>query len=248
MGPRPVVIENIELDAFMNSLLDQHAFPSTLLVYDPRDAFIRGLLQATASRPTMDSPHPLLINTLQLIAQSRTLQVVFCPTLDAVRARLSTYVATNEALSSRLEPPHAKTQPLLAVLGLVEAHRKTASWSAQGLSRTLAIAVEAAHRSGQQLVLTECISAAGSDEETSSDQQQDFGDAEEGHGDSTMEVGEVTVPNSVWEEQVAILNVTTKSFGAGERGWVGRTVKVRKVMERWCEMKTFQNESEPELS
>ena len=37
-----------------------------------------------------------------------------------------------------------------------------------------------------------------------------------------------------WEEEVSILNVTTKSFGAGERGWVGRTVTVRAVVGRWC--------------
>lgn len=37
-----------------------------------------------------------------------------------------------------------------------------------------------------------------------------------------------------WDDEVSILNVTTKSFGAGERGWVGRTVKVRAVVGRWC--------------
>jgi hypothetical protein len=42
-----------------------------------------------------------------------------------------------------------------------------------------------------------------------------------------------------WEEQVSILNVTTKSFGAGERGWVGRTVKIRTVAERWFVFKTI---------
>ena len=37
-----------------------------------------------------------------------------------------------------------------------------------------------------------------------------------------------------WDEEVSILNVTTKSFGVGERGWVGRTVKLRTVAARWC--------------
>ena len=39
---------------------------------------------------------------------------------------------------------------------------------------------------------------------------------------------------SPWDEEVSLLNVTTKSFGAGERGWVGRTVRVRAVVGRWC--------------
>jgi len=36
------------------------------------------------------------------------------------------------------------------------------------------------------------------------------------------------------EEQVAILNVTTRSFGAGERGWAGRTVKLRSLYLGWA--------------
>ncbi|KXL42755.1 hypothetical protein M433DRAFT_30196, partial [Acidomyces richmondensis BFW] len=38
----------------------------------------------------------------------------------------------------------------------------------------------------------------------------------------------------VWDEEVSILNVTTKSFRSSERGWVGRTVKLRTIAERWC--------------
>lgn len=40
---------------------------------------------------------------------------------------------------------------------------------------------------------------------------------------------------SPWDEDLSMLNVTTKTFGAGERGWVGRTVRIRQVAERWCE-------------
>lgn len=42
-----------------------------------------------------------------------------------------------------------------------------------------------------------------------------------------------------WDQQLSMLNVTTKTFGVGERGWVGRTVSVRQVAERWCEFTTL---------
>lgn len=40
--------------------------------------------------------------------------------------------------------------------------------------------------------------------------------------------------DSPWDEHLSMLNVTTKTFGVGERGWVGRTVTVRQVAARWC--------------
>ena len=39
---------------------------------------------------------------------------------------------------------------------------------------------------------------------------------------------------SIWQEQVPILNATTKTYaGLGEE-WSGRTVKVADVARRWC--------------
>ena len=48
--------------------------------------------------------------------------------------------------------------------------------------------------------------------------------------------------SSVWDEEVSMLNVTTKTFGAGERGWVGRTVSIRRVAGRWCHFKRYEAE------
>lgn len=55
----------------------------------------------------------------------------------------------------------------------------------------------------------------------------------EGEGERGFEA-EDGKRRSVWDEEVSILNVTTRSFGAGERGWVGRTVAVSGVVGRWC--------------
>ena len=107
---------------------------------------------------------------------------------------------------------------ILAIVDLVQLHRTTSAFSAQGLNRTLAGAVEAASLSCSKLIIAECytpLEAVLTPEmdETSAERRQ---------------------PSSAWDEEVSILNVTTKSFGMGERGWVGRTVNLRTVAARWC--------------
>lgn len=121
---------------------------------------------------------------------------------------------------------------LLNPIGL---HRKTTDFSGQGLSKTFAAAVEAAHRSGRHLIIAECLE--GKEAAIPQEDIEQYEDGQEAEG---------RISNSdPWEEEVSILNVTTKSFGAGERGWVGRTVKIRRVAERWCHFeKPFNHESD----
>ncbi|CAD0088995.1 unnamed protein product [Aureobasidium vineae] len=44
-----------------------------------------------------------------------------------------------------------------------------------------------------------------------------------------------------WDQDVSMLNITTKTFGTGERGWVGRTVRIRQVANRWCEFQKLED-------
>lgn len=53
--------------------------------------------------------------------------------------------------------------------------------------------------------------------------------------DESRQDGDERDESSPWDEQLSMLNVTTKTFGIGERGWVGRTVSVRQVAGRWCD-------------
>jgi hypothetical protein len=92
------------------------------------------------------------------------------------------------------------------------------------LNRTLATAVDAAYHTGSQLVLAECPT----DLQTISYEDTAMG------FESDDAAAPVPGTSNPWDDEVSILNVTTKSFGAGERGWVGRTVKVRTIAERWC--------------
>ncbi len=100
---------------------------------------------------------------------------------------------------------------MLAVWGLANLHRSTAEHSAQGLSRSLAAAVETAKVNGQRLVLAESIALNGEVEY-------------EG-------IGSVGDP---WKEQVPLLSGSVR-FGGEDRVWAGKTVALERVVGRWCQ-------------
>ena len=235
----PVVLESTHLSAFIHYILNKHASPSTLVVCSSKETFLKQLQAASAEKAAQqhdDSTdaqshsiqareHTWRTPTLRLLASSRTVKLAFCPDVTHLRAYLATF-----AIRQRPEPNRGTelnlavdSTRLLAVLNPIQIHRPTSAFSAQGLSRTLSLAVEAAHHTTSRLVLAEFATEAGnlSPEEAS------------------LVFDEEPAPvrlasENPWDEEVSILNVTTKSFGAGERGWVGRTVTIRAIAERWC--------------
>ena len=175
-----------------------------------------------SSRPTRK--HSWTTPTLRLLASCRTVKLAFCPEVAHLRAYLAAY-ACRESQQQDTEGQDtigAKTTRLLAVLNPIQLHRPTSAFSAQGLNRTLSIAVEAAYHTRSCLILAEI---PGHAENTPPEDVPMFGE------EAASAAQPATNP---WDEEVSILNVTTKSFGAGERGWVGRTVKIRAIAQRWC--------------
>ncbi|WPH04388.1 Hypothetical protein R9X50_00727900 [Acrodontium crateriforme] len=194
---------------------------------------------------------PWMTPNLRLLSKSSTLKLAFCPDVTHLRAYLATYstlkgcdndsdnrsevtysVAQTE--EKRPQEPPTPNYRILAILNLINVHRPTSSFSAQGLNRSLAIAVEAAYHSSSRLLIAECLHP-----------NSDLGRPEDDAVDPALGAAVDTGPqvlsetepdaNSLtpWDDDVSMLNITTKSFGAGERGWVGRTVKVRTIAERW---------------
>ncbi|KAL1967961.1 hypothetical protein VTN77DRAFT_2378 [Rasamsonia byssochlamydoides] len=151
--------------------------------------------QANLSSEAAERPHPLLTKTIGLLAQSRKVKLVFCPSVEHLRAYLSTLRVTSEDCRGRL-----------AILDLVAVHYTTSEFSAQGLSRTLAIAVEAAARAATDLVLCECNDAV--------DPQN-------------LERGE-----RLWDLHVPLLSGAVR-LGDGRSTWSGRHVSVKRVAQRW---------------
>ena len=101
------------------------------------------------------------------------------------------------------------------------AHRSTAEHSAQGLSRTLAAALESASLAEQRLVLAEAKIL----------------DIEEQYED--IEAFDVTVEDP-WKEQVPVLSGSIR-FGGDDRVWAGKTIEVGRILARWCRFVKLSN-------
>ncbi|KAI9880603.1 MAG: hypothetical protein M1830_001954 [Pleopsidium flavum] len=204
-------------------------------------------------------PHPLLLPpTLQTLASTTSITLAFTPTLTHLRAYLSTYTAPQSpsshlqsinplkppqpplSSSSSSSPPKSR-HPLLALLNPLELHRSTPHFSAQGLSRTFAAAVEVARREGMGVLVCECPvpleNQVDEDVEVRDDEEgeeevgrregRDIGNGN-GNGDRSGSGG-----GDPWEARVPLLNGTVR-FGGEERVWAGRSVSCRRVVERWC--------------
>lgn len=183
--------------------------------------------------------HPLFARTLNLLAISRRIRLFFCPSVAAFHAQIATMSAPSLS-SERESAPH-----ILAILNLIHMHRTTASYSAQGLGKAFAAGVEAAWRSKHRLIFFEYpesvmpapMSLANDssdpvDEPHTSDMEVD--NNEELTNAATGPASAIA-PENPWQEQVQILNATTKTFGnVGNRGWMGRTVRIADIAARWC--------------
>ena len=100
--------------------------------------------------------------------------------------------------------------------GLLELHRDTSEWSAQGLGNSIAGLVEAGWRTGRKVVILE----------------------ERGMGDDSSDIGlEESRKNriKIWEEGVPMLNGSVRRAGleSEDGGWSGRTVEVGRILARW---------------
>lgn len=111
--------------------------------------------------------------------------------------------------------------PLLVVYGLVELHRDTSEWSAQGMGNSLAGLVEAGWRCRRKIVLVE---------ERKDSRETQVIDAEGVERDEQ----EIRL-RKCWEERLPMLNGSVKRAGleSEDGGWSGRTVEVGRVLARW---------------
>jgi hypothetical protein len=218
---------------FINHILYNNARATTLIVCSTRTQFLEQLAasislesrlhtrnddeqqqhveedeRADSSSESVERPHPLLTKTIGLIAQSQKVKLIFCPSLEHLRAYLSIFRIPPEDRQKGLQEPAIPEyrRSSLAILDLVALHSMTSEFSAQGLSRTLAIAVEAAARAATDLVLCECNDAVDT---------------------RNLERGE-----RLWDLHVPLLSGAVR-LGDGRNTWSGRHVSVKRVAQRW---------------
>jgi len=213
--------------SFLCSLLASVPTPHTSSIEDEEEAppadeepLLRDPSDNDSTPPTI---HPLLLPTLRQVAASRCVNLVFLPTVSHLRACLAVFGMDvesgqrDEALRSWDPNMQRKKVPLLVVYGLVELHRDTSEWSAQGIGNSTAAVVEAGWRTGRNVVLVE---------------ERNMTIEHRGVGDEGEEVRKLS---KCWEERVPMLNgsVRRAGFESADGAWSGRTVEVGRILARW---------------
>ncbi|KAL4968732.1 uncharacterized protein BDV14DRAFT_130400 [Aspergillus stella-maris] len=203
MAPTRQVINAQRVTDFLQYILDVNQSYTILIVCAARESFLEQLLAAVHHESTESGGHhQFLKKTLGMLSSSHNIRTVFCPTLEHLRA----YFATG--VDGRVPVVEGKEQSkaLLAILNPLSLHRSTREFSAQGLSRTLANAVEVSSRTNTNIILCEC--------QDSSDLTND-------------ERGE-----ALWYVEVPLLSNSQRAVAEGSH-WPGRAVPIKRVVQRW---------------
>ncbi|KAM0145038.1 hypothetical protein ACHAP3_000160 [Botrytis cinerea] len=255
-------------------ILDHGSYPTTILICKSRAAFISSLLaDVTSSTPPLppspvDTPsspanpttgaaqsqtpsHSLLIKSLRQISISRHISLIYIPTISHLRAHLS--VLSAETASKIGAPPDRKwdkvgmERAMIVVYGLIELHRDTSEWSAQGLGRSLSGLVESSVR-GKRVVV--CLEERERKTERNGlievdvDGDEDIGgQINDRNGlDSDGDMGRDNRAWKGWDEHVPMLNGSVRRTGleAEDNGWSGRTIEVGRIFARWFDFRNAE--------
>ena len=257
----PMVLEEVSTLEMFDFIINNHTNPTTLIICSSREAFIQDFLstdtqhtstntggdlgdrdQTTIDTPKASSPlEHLLQPTLHLLSGTRSINLPFCPDVPHLLAYL-TLLSHRDTATSPPGVGQIESEgkiPILAILNPIGLYRSTSSFSVQGLNRFFACAVETAFVLGRKLIIAECVDPQSRGDE--SDEDEEMQDGAEDRDDQDDKGQKAKKPNS-WDEEVSMLNVTTKTFGAGNRGWAGRTVSVRRIAGRWCCFETLKQD------
>ncbi|CAG8982532.1 hypothetical protein HYALB_00002315 [Hymenoscyphus albidus] len=236
----PLALPPVLPSELLEYVLSHQAYPTTIIICQPRASFLTSLLNSVDTTPhdnlgDTQSPlprHNLLVPTLHQIATSKHINLVFVPTVSHLRAVLPAFPPTpadEKPPLQKFDKP-GRQVPLLVVYGLVELHRDTSEWSAQGLSNSVSNLVEAGWRSERRVV---AIEDRGLDEEYYETVLEEG--EEEGVEEGTEDDRKWKQLCKVWEQRVPILNGSVKRAGldSEDGAWSGRTVEVGRVLGRW---------------
>ncbi|KAK2803269.1 hypothetical protein FQN51_003686 [Onygenales sp. PD_10] len=169
---------------FVEYLLNGDASAITLVVCSTREVFLQQLCASIARASLHEDPdtspqlsqdrtgndrnillNPQLYNTIRLISQSKRVTLAFCPTLDHFRAYISVFHRPIPPLEGDSRYPGRQG---LAILDLVALHYQAREFSAQGIAKTLALAVEVSARERVHLTICECNDVNNEDDTSSS--------------------------------------------------------------------------------
>ena len=223
----PTVLYPLTLPALLDYILSTQpgSSPTTLIICSDRKTFLDDLAHSLKGQlVTNQNSHlqQLLIPTLHNLSTTRHVKLAFCASVQALLAYLTAYDRPGYVHVDESEGGER-----LVLVNPLALHRPTSSFSAQGLSRTFAAAVETASRTGATLHLVECVGKQESHGEDAGEDVVMSNGEEEGRT--------IAEEQNPWDQDVSILNVSARRFGsgAGERAWAGRTVKAKTIAARW---------------
>ncbi|KAL2875708.1 hypothetical protein SGCOL_009019 [Colletotrichum sp. CLE4] len=216
----PTVLSPASPAELLHYIVTFQPYPTTLLICYQREDFISSLVsdvrknlsQQNYEQPEDLLPQPLLSATLLQTAIARHIRVLFIPSVTHLRAFLSAF-GTSDSLTPpppkvALPGPKSRPPPLLLVYGFLDLHRDSSEWSAQGMSSSAAVLIEAARHAEVKFkpVIVEPKGAGG-------------------HNDFT----------SLLRDDAPVLSGSSRR---SEGVWMGRTVEVRRVLGRWFRFQT----------
>ena len=250
-----VVLHPVTISGFFEHAIENGIRPVHIIVCAEPNVFMHQILSSIKNQdPRNDAENgetfrlgdaPLLAKSLDLLSAVRDIRIAFCDSSNMLQAYLATLPKHGGAETLGESASSTEGGPWLALVNPVALHEDGSSFSAQGLSKTFAFAVEAALRGHQKLVVVECIDQKLPAEQTPSgmgeendgnneDEQMHLGEGRIG-GRHVADEDERSDAIDPWEQRIPILNSTTKTFGgAPERAWLGRTVRIADVIGRWC--------------
>ncbi|KXH52236.1 hypothetical protein CSIM01_12246 [Colletotrichum simmondsii] len=210
----PTVLSPASPAELLHYILTFQPYPTTLLICYQRQDFISALVsdsrknisQQNHEQPEDLPPLPLLSATLLQTAIARHIRMLFIPSVTHLRAFLSAFDTSDSLIPPPPNFPSSDSKsrpPLLLVYGFLDLHRDSSEWSAQGLSSSAAVLIEAARRADTKFkpVIVEPRGAGG-------------------HEDFT----------SLLRDDAPVLSGSSRR---SEGVWMGRTVEVRRVLGRW---------------
>ncbi|WEW60903.1 hypothetical protein PRK78_006391 [Emydomyces testavorans] len=172
--PGPTIRSSDLVTDFLEDILHGHFSSITLIVCGTREKFTQQLLTSiqlqsqyletgdtegedpVSVADTSSLCHTVFSNTIDILDKSQRVILSFCPSLEHLRAYLGApSIWPSSRFNSGRNASH-EGQPLLGIINLIALHFHTSEYSAQGISRTLALAVEVAAKKDMDLVLCEC--------------------------------------------------------------------------------------------
>ncbi|KAL0930649.1 uncharacterized protein CTRU02_214724 [Colletotrichum truncatum] len=162
----PTVLSPASPSELLHYIVTYQTYPTTLIICCSQEEFISSLVADVRKRSTQEDshhseehpPHPLLAAPLFQEAIARHIRLLFIPTVIHLRANLSVFSPEDSLVPPppNISPSSGKHHPpLLLVYGFLHLHRDSSEWSAQGISCSAALLVEAARRTAFKPVIVE---------------------------------------------------------------------------------------------